>query len=171
MKLNDLNPTTGVSPSKQFVPPDLRPWVIHSAHAARSSGHPDIHRTTSRHKNAFWWHSLAHDTYIKACQACAQSKSSQKLPAGLLEPLPLPQCPWSHISVDFITDLPSCNGYTMILVAINRFSKACSLIPLKGLTTAMEAMLQLVEDGHIPIIRLDMYQDKECPIQPRRHNL
>ncbi|XP_048054364.1 uncharacterized protein LOC125273140 [Megalobrama amblycephala] len=40
--------------------------------------------------------------------------------------------------VDFITDLPASDGHTCILVIIDRFSKSCRLIPLKGLTTAME---------------------------------
>ncbi len=69
---------------------------------------------------------------------CAQSKTPRELPAGLLEPLPIPQRPWSHLAVDFVTDLPSSNGYTTILVIIDRFSKACRLIPLKGLPTAIE---------------------------------
>lgn len=46
--------------------------------------------------------------------------------------------PWYHLSVDFITYLPSSNSYSTILVAINRFSIACHLITLKGLPTAME---------------------------------
>ncbi|KAI2649034.1 Retrotransposon-derived protein PEG10 [Labeo rohita] len=40
--------------------------------------------------------------------------------------------------VDFVTDLPPSNGYTTILVIIDRFSKACRLIPLKGLPTSMD---------------------------------
>ncbi|KAK3516148.1 hypothetical protein QTP70_005401 [Hemibagrus guttatus] len=44
---------------------------------------------------------------------------------------------------DFVTDLPPSNGFTTILVAIDRFSKACRLIPLKGLPTAMETAQSL----------------------------
>ncbi|KAK3531965.1 hypothetical protein QTP86_002246 [Hemibagrus guttatus] len=42
------------------------------------------------------------------------------------------------MTVDFVTDLPSSNGFNTILVATDRFSKACQLVPLKGLPTAME---------------------------------
>uniref|UniRef100_A0AAQ4QZ50 Integrase catalytic domain-containing protein n=1 Tax=Gasterosteus aculeatus aculeatus TaxID=481459 RepID=A0AAQ4QZ50_GASAC len=42
------------------------------------------------------------------------------------------------MAVDFITDLPRSQGFTTILVAVDRFSKACRLIPLKGLPTALE---------------------------------
>jgi len=40
--------------------------------------------------------------------------------------------------VDFITDLPPSNGNTCILVIVDRFSKSCRLLPLKGLPTAIE---------------------------------
>lgn len=42
------------------------------------------------------------------------------------------------ISIDFITDLPIFQGNTIILTIIDRFSKACCLIPLPKLPTAME---------------------------------
>lgn len=63
---------------------------------------------------------------------------SQPLPAGLLHPLPIPQHPWSHIAIDFITDLPVSNGHTAILTIIDRFSKACCLIPLPKLPNALQ---------------------------------
>ncbi|KAL0167181.1 hypothetical protein M9458_039025 [Cirrhinus mrigala] len=53
-------------------------------------------------------------------------------------PLPIPQRPWSHIEVDFVTDLPAAEGNTCILVMVDRFSKMCTFFPLKGLPTAME---------------------------------
>lgn len=86
-------------------------------------------------RNSFWWPNLFNDVsmYIKFCSVCAQSKTPRKLPAGLLEPLPIPKC----LAVDFITDLPSSNGYTTILVIIDHFSKSCGLIPLRGLPTDM----------------------------------
>ncbi len=66
------------------------------------------------------------------------SKSPHHLPSGKLVPLPVPHRPWSHIGVDFITDLPSSDNNTCILVVVDRFFKACKLIPLKGLPTSLE---------------------------------
>lgn len=65
-------------------------------------------------------------------------KYSRHAPAGLLQPLEILRCPWSHIAIDFITDLPPSLGHTTILTVINRFSKACSLIPIPKLPTAVE---------------------------------
>lgn len=52
--------------------------------------------------------------------------------------------PWSwarcndRLGVDFISDLPPSDSNTCILIIVNRFSKACKLIPPKGLPTAFE---------------------------------
>ncbi len=46
--------------------------------------------------------------------------------------------PWSHVAIDFITDLPSSQGNTTILTIVDRFSKACHLIPLPKLPTSLE---------------------------------
>ncbi|KAK3571511.1 hypothetical protein QTP86_012860 [Hemibagrus guttatus] len=41
-----------------------------------------------------------------------QARTSCLLPEGLLEPLSIPRRPWSHLSVDFLTDLPDSGGFT-----------------------------------------------------------
>ncbi|KAK3565396.1 hypothetical protein QTP86_007935 [Hemibagrus guttatus] len=112
-------------------------WV----HEAPSSGHPGIHRLTQLTRRRFWWPSLGSDVeeYVRACPTCAQARTSRHLPEGLLEPLPIPRRPWSHLSVDFLTDLPDSGGFTTVMVVVDRFSKGCRLIPLKGLPTAMQS--------------------------------
>uniref|UniRef100_A0A8C1UMJ1 Integrase catalytic domain-containing protein n=1 Tax=Cyprinus carpio TaxID=7962 RepID=A0A8C1UMJ1_CYPCA len=84
--------------------------------------------------------------FIQGCILCAMNKNPRHLPAGKLMPLPVPHRPWSHLGVDFVTDLPPSEGNTCILVAIDRFSKACKLIPLKGLPTAFVTAELLMEN-------------------------
>ncbi|KAL0173109.1 hypothetical protein M9458_033420, partial [Cirrhinus mrigala] len=61
------------------------------------------------------------------------------LPVNFLQvPLPIPQRPWSHIGVDFVTDLPGSEDNTCVLVMVDRFPKMCKFFPLRGLPTAME---------------------------------
>lgn len=52
--------------------------------------------------------------------------------------LPIPNRPWSHLAIDFITDPPLSDTFTCILVTIYRFSIACKLIPLPRLPTSLE---------------------------------
>jgi hypothetical protein len=52
--------------------------------------------------------------------------------------LPVPQQPWSHLSVVFLTDPPPSQGNTTILVIVDRFSNSCRLLPLTGLPMALQ---------------------------------
>lgn len=51
-------------------------------------------------------------------QICAQTRTLCQLLGSLLEPLPRPQLPWSHLAIDFLTDHPNSQGYATILVII-----------------------------------------------------
>ncbi|KAK3518605.1 hypothetical protein QTP70_005523 [Hemibagrus guttatus] len=85
--------------------------------------------------------------YVESCATCAQSRISRQLPAGLLVPLPVPRRPWFHMAIDFVTNLPDSGGHNTVLVAIEQFSKACHLVPLKGLPTAMESATIMFNQG------------------------
>ncbi len=133
-------PPAETPPNLTYVPQPLRQRVLSLVHSIPSSGHPGITATLQLLNNRFWWPSIQTDTiaFIKNCDICNISKSPHQLPAGLLQPLPIPQRPWSHIAIDFVTDLPASQGQTTILTVIDRFSKACRLIPLPKLPTAFE---------------------------------
>ncbi len=143
-ELELANAHTGIPPAcppgKLYVPETLREKVLKHVHALPSSGHPGITATIHLLQNRFWWSTLSQDVsrFVQQCKTCNIQKSSRLLPAGLLQPLPLPQRPWSHIAIDFITDLPPSDGHTTILTVIDRFSKACRLIPLSKLPTALQ---------------------------------
>lgn len=139
LQLQELAPVN-CPPDKQYVPQNLCHRVMQWVHTSVSSGHPGISHTLHLLQNSFWWPSMTKDvtTYVKACQVCAQSKTPKELPSGLLQPLPIPQHPWSHLSIDFVADLSFSNGFTAVIVLIDRLSKSCRLVSLKGLPTAME---------------------------------
>ncbi|KAL0148420.1 hypothetical protein M9458_056230 [Cirrhinus mrigala] len=124
---------------KQYIPSSLRHCLLDSVHTSPGSGHPGGKRTLSLLRNHYWWPQMTRDVYryIRGCVVCAINNTSRRLPEGKLVPLSIPQRPWSHIGIDFATDLPKSDGFTTILVVVDRFSKACKLIPLPGLPTAM----------------------------------
>ncbi|KAI2667005.1 Transposon Tf2-6 polyprotein [Labeo rohita] len=125
---------------RTYVPAALRQRVLSEVHSVPSSSHPGIEATLHLLRNRFWWATLRADTitFIKQCITCNTSKAQRQLPAGLLQPLPVPKRPWSHLAVDFVTDLPSSQGHTTILSVVDRFSKGCRFIPFPKLPTAME---------------------------------
>ncbi len=130
----------GCPPGAQYVTRTQRTLLIHSAHSSLDTGHPGANATLSLLKDHYWWPNMARDVrrFVQGCEECAKSKSPRHLPAGKLFPLPIPNRPWSHLGVDFVTDLPASDGNTGILVVVDRFSKSYRLIPLKRLPIAME---------------------------------
>jgi hypothetical protein len=66
--------------------------------------------------------------YVKSCTTCARSKAKQHKPYGLLRQLPIPLRPWEFISMDFIEQLPDSEGFTAILVVVDRFTKQALFI-------------------------------------------
>ncbi len=134
------NEPPGCPPGLQYITRTHRTPLIHSAHSSLGTGHPGANGTLALLKDCFWWPNMACDVrrFVQGCPDCAISKNPRHLPSGKLLPLPVPNRPWSHLGVDFITDLPPSDGNTCILVIVDRFSKSCRLLPLKGLPTAME---------------------------------
>lgn len=55
-----------------------------------------------------------------------------------LLPLTTPQYPWSHVTLNFLTDLPKFQGNTVILTVMDHFSKSIRLIPLPSLPSAFD---------------------------------
>ncbi|XDV53693.1 hypothetical protein PO909_022129 [Leuciscus waleckii] len=136
----DLPTPPECPPDRTFVPLNLRTRVLQWVHCTPSAGHPGISATLQLVTNRFWWPTLHADVvkFVHQCTTCNVVKASHLRPAGLLQPLPVPQRPWSHIAVDFVSDLPLSQGFTTILSVVDRFSKACRFIPLASLPTALQ---------------------------------
>jgi hypothetical protein len=61
--------------------------------------------------------------------------------SGLLSPLPIPAGAWQDLSMDFIDSLPMCEGYSVILVVVDHFTKYAHFIPLKHPYSAQSVAL------------------------------
>lgn len=87
--------------NKLFVTPDRRGPVITWAHSSLISCHPGFRRTLSQVCERFWWPRMRNDVneYVAACTVCEQNKSKNVPSVGLLQPLPVPNRPWSDISL------------------------------------------------------------------------
>ncbi len=92
-------PPAETPPNLTYVPQPLRQRVLSLVHSNPSSGHPGITATFQLLNNRFWWPAIQTDTitFIKNCDICNISKTPHQLPAGLLQPLPIPQRPWGLI--------------------------------------------------------------------------
>lgn len=114
--------------------------LITWAHTSPAADHPGTLKTLELLKERYFWLSMAKDIneFVALCSTCAQAKVPRYHPAGKLQLLTNPQRPWSHIAMDFLTDILDSEGNTVIMVVIDRFTRTIHLIPLPTLPNALE---------------------------------
>lgn len=96
--------------------------IIQTHHASPASGHPGTLWRYDLLQGRYWWPIMRRhiNKYITSDLACMQAEVPRSLPAGKHLRLPIPQRPLSHVSIDFITDLPTSQGHTIIHLSNNR---------------------------------------------------
>ncbi|WVZ80271.1 hypothetical protein U9M48_027762 [Paspalum notatum var. saurae] len=93
-------------------------------------------------KERFWWYGMkrAVAEYVAICDTCQRVKAEHQRPAGLLQPLKVPEWKWEEITMDFIVGLPRTQrGYNSIWVVVDRLTKVAHFIPVN--TTYLGAKL------------------------------
>lgn len=140
----------------RIVVPDnseIKTQLLQEYHATRLGGHAGSLRTYARISSHFYWQGLRRDVveFVKKCMICQKAKTDNTHPAGLLQPLPIPQKIWEEIAMDFIIGLPNSKGFTVILVVVDRLSKFGHFIPLRNdfsSTTVATAFIQNIIKLH-----------------------
>jgi len=96
----------------------------------------------------YWWPGITKEVkrYVERCDQCQRMKNRTEMPAGKLRPNQVPERPWQHISVDFITKLPVSKGHDSILVVCDRFSKMSHFVVTTEKTTA-EGLARIFRDN------------------------
>src|SRR5258707_8885207 len=105
--------------------------VIHNHHDHQIAGHFREVRTSKLICRNFHWPGLQQmvKDYVASCTTCACAKSLRHKPYGKLKQLLIPSQPWSSISMDFIEQLPASEGFSAILVVVDRLTKQVIFIP------------------------------------------
>jgi hypothetical protein len=128
-----------------YVPKGFRSKVLEKKHDSRIAGHFGTERTLEMITRNFYWPKIEDKVreYCNKCNSCQRTKSPQHAKHGLLHPLQLPSLPWTHISVDFVTDRPESNGNKNIMVVVDQFTKMAHFIHTVERESAVVAKLFL----------------------------
>jgi hypothetical protein len=85
-------------------------------------------------KATYWWYGMKRDVtkYVTLCDTCQRVKAAHQQPAGLLQPLHVPEWKWEEIAIDFIVGLlRTQSGYDSIWVIVDRLARVAHFIPVK----------------------------------------
>ncbi|KAA8517478.1 hypothetical protein F0562_017771 [Nyssa sinensis] len=114
------------------------PLVMEIIAQFHNSTHEGYQKTIHRIRSNFYWKGMRRQIkeFVKNCDTCQRHKVENLTPAGLLQPLPIPNRVWEDISMDFVEGLPLSKGKSTIMVVVDRFSKYAHFVPISHPYTA-----------------------------------
>ena len=109
-------------------------WLYHNTPMAGHRGQWKMIELVTRN---YWWPGMTKEVkrYVEGCDQCQRMKNRVEMLVGKLKPNQIPEKPWQHISVDFITKLLVSKGHDSILVVCDRFSKMSHFVATTEKTT------------------------------------
>jgi hypothetical protein len=86
----------------------IKDLILREAHGSAYSIHPGSTKMYKDLKARYWWYGMKRDVteYIALCDIYQRVKAEHQRPAGLLQPLKIPEWKWEEIRMDFIVELP-----------------------------------------------------------------
>jgi hypothetical protein len=86
----------------------LREKILQEAHDSAYSFHPGSTKMYQDLRERYWWYGMKRDVavHVALCDVCQRAKAEHQRPAGLLQPLKVPEWKWEEIGMDFIVGLP-----------------------------------------------------------------
>ena len=76
--------------------------------------------------------------HMKECSIYQQNKIEHIHPAGLLQPLPIPEQKWESVSMDFITGFPKVQGRDCSYVVVDRPTKFAHFFSISSYYSAAQ---------------------------------
>ena len=130
---------------KLFVPIACREEILREFHHSPLAVHPGGTKMYHDLRRQFWWPGMKKDVaiFVSKCLTCQQVKAEHQRPAGELQPLPVAEWKWEHVTMDFVTGLPnSPRGHDAIWVVVDRLTKTAHFLPIQ-VTDSIEVLSRL----------------------------
>ncbi|KAL0543893.1 hypothetical protein IC582_018998 [Cucumis melo] len=150
------------------VPSDnaVKTELLSEAHSSPFSMHPGSTKMYQDLKRVYWWRNMKREVaeFVSKCLVCQQVKAPRQKPAGLLQPLSIPEWKWENVSMDFITGLPrTLRGFTVIWVVVDRLTKSAHFVLGKSTYTASKwAQLYMSEIVRLHGVPVSIVSDRDA---------
>ncbi|KAL4013707.1 hypothetical protein IC575_025890 [Cucumis melo] len=150
------------------VPSDsaVKTELLSEAHSSPFSMHPGSTKMYQDLKRVYWWRNMKREVaeFVSKCLVCQQVKAPRQKPAGLLQPLNIPEWKWENVSMDFIAGLPrTLRGFTVIWVVVDRLTKSAHFVPGKSTYTASKwAQLYMSEIVRLHGVPVSIVSDRDA---------
>ena len=132
-----------------FIPDqnNLRTKVLAEIHDKPVTGHCGRNKTRKLVRRQYYWPRQVADIdrYIANCRVCRRTTVPRDKTPGLLKPLPIPDRPWQHVSIDFKSFPKDKKGFDAIMVVVDRLGKRTISIPCQKEINA-QGMAELYYD-------------------------
>jgi hypothetical protein len=127
---------------------DLQLQAFRKRHCSPLAGHFGVAKTVELLSRDYWFPRMRRVVakFIANCDACQRSKPNRHAPFGLLQPLRVPTGPWTDLSMDWITDLPSSEGCDAILVVKCRLTKMAHFIAVLKTHTSEDTVTAFLRE-------------------------
>uniref|UniRef100_A0A0A9A0M3 Integrase catalytic domain-containing protein n=1 Tax=Arundo donax TaxID=35708 RepID=A0A0A9A0M3_ARUDO len=111
---------------------ELKQQLITTFHDSELGGHSGERATYKRLKALFHWPGMRSEiiSFVKQCPTCQKNKSEHVPYPGLLQPLPIPDMAWQHVTMDFVEGLPKSESKDTILVMVDKLTKYAHFVAL-----------------------------------------
>ena len=113
--------------------------VLQHNHDHLVSGHFSQDQTINLVRHNYVWLKLwsSFKSYVKSYTTCMHSKPQRHHLYRLLKQLPVLECLWSSISIEFIKKLPSSSSFDTIIVISDWLTKQSIFIPMVNMINAL----------------------------------
>ena len=108
---------------------------MEKAHCSMYAMHPGSTKMYHTIKENYWWLGMKKDIaeFVSRCLVCQQVKAEHQKPSGTLQPLPILEWKWEHITMDFVVGLPrTYMGYDAIWVIVDRITKSTHFLAIRN---------------------------------------
>ncbi|VVA41124.1 PREDICTED: retrotransposon, partial [Prunus dulcis] len=141
--------------NRLYVPHDevLKREILEEAHSSAFAMHPGSTKMYHTLREHYWWPFMKKEIaeYVRKCLVCQQVKAERQKPSGLLQPLPVPEWKWEHITMDFVFKLPRTrNKHDGVWVIVDRLTKSAHFLPVRANYTLIKLAQLFIDE----IVRL-----------------